>query len=258
MNHEVTDLARSQRMVRRLVTFGEAIFPLRFPNDHFRLQRLSAALLARIIGSADAAAAVGDLDRRADLAAIMRSLYEHVVMLAWLNGSDSHRRMLLWQRYNDEARLRVDREVVTILREEPLLAADVRHQLESDVAEMGSNRLPSLLDRAATADREWNGRAYFGDRDERAISLRGIYTSLYRPMSGAAHPTEMGLSLVTSRGETDTIVDLESRGDAASTVGVAAGLLVAAFGVSASVIGRPDPRLLEPIVDAVIADLHGA
>lgn len=258
---EKADLARTQRAARILVQEGQNVFPLRFPVDRFRLQRFVAGLTSRIVGTADAATLLSELDRRADLAILVRSLYEHVLTLAWLTGdkSDTYARMLLLQRADDETALKVDRETVTILHGYPLMAPELRRQIESDLAATkGGPQLPNLAERAVIVDREWQGLVGFvGSSEQPKVSLRGLYTSLYRPMSGVVHPSRIGMTFVQTEGDRDgtVLIGLERQGEAGPTLGGAIGLLGAALIVSNQVIDRPRLATLEPAIDAALSEL---
>lgn len=143
-------------------------FPVVLSNRAPVERRVASRLLARILGSAEAAAHLITIERRADLGVVCRSLYEHVVMLAWLTGRDSKVRIARWQSDDDQQRLRVDREVGA-LAGEPLLTRSNLEPIERSAKAFGKGKpMPSLADRAAEADVDWGERFRFAGSDEAA------------------------------------------------------------------------------------------
>jgi uncharacterized protein DUF5677 len=193
-------------------------------------------------------------ERQGDLGVLARCLFEHVVMLAWLTGSPdqetSYERLLLWQRYDDEHRLKVDREV-SALQGHPLLSAQLREDLEAAIDAMEERRLPGVADRALVADREWDGRV--------GVSLRDQYSILYRPMSTAVHPTTLALSFQMTDVEDGKAVHAEPRNldGAAGTLGGVLGMLMNALVVSSYTFNRPAIDAAEAALDWLLGDEDG-
>jgi hypothetical protein len=253
-------LEHAQEMTRLMFNAGRAIFPLPFPVSRFPTQRIAAGLLARILGSAESAVTVSALARQADLAILVRSLYEHVVMLAWLTGDPDQceERRSAWLAAGDRTTLLIDDENSTVLQRDPLLPDEVRKkltELRSEARARGLT-LPPTLERAETADQAGTAGFVGPGGDPSAVTLRGLYTTLYRPMSGVVHPTELGIYLVTySGGRAGTrLIGMEPRREdaAAATLIAAAALLIPALAVCAAVLGRPNIDELKPAIDEVL------
>lgn len=246
---DAPSLDRIQGAMGTLLEIAAPIFPITASaGDHQRI----AALMARIVGSARAALTLSELDRRADLAVVVRSMYEHVVMFAWLTArkGQTHERLLLWQRYTDEQILKFDNDTERSTGQRAIDAAS-REQMEADHEYMGKHRMPGLADRAAAADREWAGRGGFGTPGD-ALTLREVYRALYRPMSGVVHPTQMGLELVTERDGKKIVVDLEPIGTGADSLAPAAALLASTILMSSLTLGRPPLDDVDPkVTDAL-------
>lgn len=253
-------LEAMQEITRRLIAgVAQPLFPIVLPwGDDSRLARLSGGLLARIVAMAESALTLSQLDRFGDLGILTRCEFEHVVMLAWLNGSSSgherYERMLLWQRADDESRLRIDREV-SVLNEAPLLRQEDRVRLQADIELMKDHRIPNLADRALVADREWSGRL---GTDDGLTSLRAFYSVVFRTTSAAVHPTQTGLGLVTSKTPSHAVIHLEKTGTAASALGVVPALLMTALLVSAYTTGRPSLKDAETALDRLLSDIAEA
>ena len=130
-----------------------------------------------------------------DAATLGRSLYEHVVHLAWLAADPSAERIQAWRKVDLIARLKADTDARTI--SEPLFTDDARTDLDAQIAGLdGPDRPLNLANLAVAADKHWAGRLPgMGAHTERD-SFRGLYAVLYRNYSSTAHPSFMGLNHV--------------------------------------------------------------
>lgn len=117
----------SRQGTKRLVELGEAQFPIVLSNEAQLPKRVAAGLIARAIGTSDAAVRLSYSERSVDLMILIRSLYEHVVTLAWITGDQvaALERLALLQRNDNEHRDKADREFEEILGRE-LLSNDAR------------------------------------------------------------------------------------------------------------------------------------
>jgi len=234
--------------IQALVALVKPQFPMVLSNEAPPTRVVSAGLLARITGTAEASLRIAELQRGADLMVAARCLFEHVIVFAWLTGpTDEAERMLRlsqWQVQDHLDRGRADKEITALLGS-PFLTEDNR-QLAEQAKAVRHQGATALADRAAQADREWAGRMRFassgGNVANRPYSLRASYSTLYRFASSMAHPTLTGLNLVATRTETHTVIELEPRGRAAAALGIALGvfgvsLYISSFGISRVMAG---------------------
>jgi hypothetical protein len=125
---------------------------------------------------------------------LLRSLYDHVLTLAWLAGDPAPpARLEEWRLEDLENRLKADREASAA--GEPLLEASIRTQWEAELA-AASSRAPDLASKAFAADRYWQPQLP-ELTSVKLGSFRGQYTILFRNYSGLVHATFRGLNWVT-------------------------------------------------------------
>lgn len=176
-----------------------------------------------------------------DAATLARSLYEHVVHLAWLAADPSAARIQAWRKVDLIARLKADTDARTI--GEPLFDDHARAGIESQVAGMeGPDRPLNLADLAVAADKHWAGKlpgmAAYTERD----SFRGLYAVLYRSYSSTAHPSYIGLNhVVEDISPTGRRVVIEKPPEDRGPFGMATVVYALGLYVGADALGWPDP-----------------
>ncbi len=154
---------------------------------------VAAGLLSRMTTTMHSLFALQWRQRAADPATLVRSLYEHLVHLAWLAADPSAERLEEWRR--SDLRIRVAAAKEAAARGFELMTPSDLQALDAKIAGMlGTGRL-SLEALAQEADEHWTGRLP-GLSGETTSSLRAMYTVLYRQYSGAAHPSFRGLNAV--------------------------------------------------------------
>lgn len=189
----------AKKATRRGLDVADGLFPTTLKPDTPDLLRVSIALFARCMTTAEVCLQVASLERRGDLMVLVRSLFEHLVMFAWLTGSkDGEHRLLLWQRYCDEHALKLDNEVERLGGQKGIFEK-TRAQIAEATEFLGDAVMPNLADRAACADKEWADRLDLDPEHRDAWSLRRTYAVIYRPGSAFVHPTLAGLSLVMDK-----------------------------------------------------------
>jgi hypothetical protein len=184
--------ARRARALCRLV---ERRLPLEFDvtGDHAAWPAIGAAVLSRATTTMRHMLDLRGHGHALDGATLGRSLYEHVVHLAWIAADPSPARIEAWRKDDLENRLKADRDARGVGVE--LLDDVARRQLEHQVGAMTGNRL-NLADLAVAADKHWAGRLPGMGGHTKLSSLRGFYAILYRNYSTTAHPSYMGLNHV--------------------------------------------------------------
>ncbi len=240
----------SVERVERALAIGHGMFPATFKPAAPDLLRVSIGLLARCMTTGESCLHLAALDRRSDLMALARTLYEHTVTLAWLTGSpEGEQRMLLWQRYCDEHALRLDDEVARLGGGEPKIPEAIRQQIAEATAALGEAKMPGLADRAIVVDREWADRLGFDPQHRDDWSMRRLYSIAFRVGSSFAHPTLIGLRFVMDRRPDGTTIGFEPGGHVEEALLPVPALLVTALSVGAHAFGRPRMREIDAYLE---------
>jgi hypothetical protein len=186
----------SERRGRQLIGLVRPSLPLdvrvQGPVDAWQL--VGPGLLARQVGALEALFALRPLDRQADAFVLLRSLYEHAVTFAWIAADpeeDRHRRFL---KSDAAARVAADEDARKV--GVPLLDGENRQKFEEQ-RERLPEQMPNLLQRAEAADEHWVGKIPALENSSETRSYRGLYAIAYRHHSAIAHPSLMGLNMVT-------------------------------------------------------------
>lgn len=134
--------------------------------------------------------------RDEDALVLLRRLYEHAVIFAWIAidpGTNASR----WVAEDYQNRLRADGDLARI--GVVGLTPEARSEFQAFVERHGT--MPDVASRADLADRYWSTRLEGHGTFPRAAgqvqtgrwSLRKMYTAIYRPASANAHPTPQSL-----------------------------------------------------------------
>jgi hypothetical protein len=178
-----------------------------------------------------------------DAATLGRSLYEHVVHLAWLGADPSRARLEEWRKADLTQRLTADNDARGCGFE--LLNDAARAQLERQVASMTGNKLilPNL---AIAADKHWAGKLPGMGSHQQPSSFKGFYAFLYRNHSETAHPSFIGLNYVVEDvTETRKRVILEKAPQGRGPFGMATVVYALGLYVAAQSLGWPDAQRVD-------------
>ena len=175
-----------------------------------------------------------------DAATLARSLYEHIVHLAWLAADPSAERIQAWRKVDLISRLKADTDARTI--GEPLFDDQARAGVEAQVAGMeGPDRL-KLANLAVAADKHWAGKLPEMAAHTQRDSFRGLYAVLYRNYSSTAHPSFMGLNhVIEDISPTGRRVVIEKPPADRGPFGMATVVYALGLYVAADSFGWPDP-----------------
>jgi hypothetical protein len=154
------------------------------------------ALIARAAGTVESLEELQPEGRVFDSATLVRTLYEHVVHLAWLAADSSPARLEEWQK--DDLRQTLVADGETQARGFAILEPDQRTELQERFDEMKGNPL-NLADLAVAADKHWGGKLTGIVHQSEALSFRGLYAIIYRYTSTRAHPSYRGINPVVTR-----------------------------------------------------------
>jgi hypothetical protein len=223
-----------------LVTLASRHLPLEVEvtGDADAWPLIGASLVSRMTGTLRAILILHADGREADAGTLLRTLYEHVVHLAWMGADPSAERIQEWRKDDLESRLKADADIGE--RGEEVLTGGERSALEQQIARLHGNGLAPLTNLAIAADKHWEGTLPGLGAHVELKSLRGFYALVYRGNSSFSHPTFLGLNLVVDDvSTTRRRVRLENRYEGGGPYGMAT--LVFAFGlyVAASTLGWP-------------------
>jgi hypothetical protein len=208
---------------------------------------VGAALLSRATTTLRHVFGAGPQGQSIDAATLARSLYEHVVHLAWLAAEPSAARMEAWRKVDLIARRKADTDARAV--GEQFLDDHARASIQAQLARMtGPDRL-TLTDLAVEADKHWAGKlpgmASHTERD----SFRGFYAVLYRSYSATAHPTFMGLNHVVEDLPIGYRVVIEKPPEGRGPFGMTTILYAYGLHVAAASLGWPDARRINNAFD---------
>lgn len=152
----------------------------RDPSRRSEAEILCLAILARAHYTLETI--LGLQEREVDSIVLTRSLYEHVVTLAWLAiDPDAHHGMFLRWELDQREKMAKD-----LQRFGSIVPAQIN--IRRALIGAGKKIAPETADRALEADRYWSRLGLDWD-----FAFRHTYAALFRPYSGYVHPTVMGL-----------------------------------------------------------------
>lgn len=228
-----------RRRAAELTALVSARLPMEFEvtgdNDAWPL--VGAALLSRATSTLHHVVQAGTSRQSVDAATLGRSLYEHVVHLAWLGADPTSTRIEAWRKADLVERLKADTEARTYSSQ--ILGDAEREGMEAEVSTMTGDR-PILTNLAVAADEHWAARLPGMNASPELCSFRGLYALLYRSYSGTAHPSLRGLNAVIEDvTATRKRVVLEKPTDAGGPVGMATVVYGLGLYVGSQTLGWP-------------------
>lgn len=160
---------------------GEVV-PRAFPAEiSWRL--VSTAFLARLGDMLRSMQILIEGEQHSSALLVLRTIYEHTVIFCWL-AIEPETRLQRWIDNSERERGRAFKEAGELFDLPP------PEDLDMDQA-AGIERFAPLTDMASEADRHWSERLPAFRAPEKGpggiLSLRGLYTAVYRRLSRAAH-----------------------------------------------------------------------
>ncbi len=199
----------------------------------------AAGLISRATTTLRSLVDLGPGSQGLDAATLSRSLYEHVVHLAWLGAEPSPARMERWRKDDLVKRAKADDHARKLGH--AFMTNAARASLDEQIASMAGGKLV-LADMAAEADRHWGGRLPEFARPADMGSFWGQYAVFYRQYSATAHPSYMGLNQVVEDVDASrkrVIVEDRSRGVSGS-LGYGTVIYGLGLAVMSECLGWPD------------------
>lgn len=188
MNPELQKAAAQSRAL--LVLFGErAAKPMLGSSEQSDWTVLAPALVARCAYLLGSILKLQEAMRGMDAAVLLRALYEHTVLLAWL-ALDPATRVARFVAADRVDRLAADADART-LGVVDFLSAEARARFEDEAST--AKKLPRLVDLAREAADGWGSRSAYFHSDQR-YSFRGDYLALFRYYSAVVHPRFLSLT----------------------------------------------------------------
>jgi hypothetical protein len=165
-----------------LIHLVDEHLPQRFYRGERYWRMYCATMIVRMVDTVESMLVLMDADKPVDGAILLRALYEEVVGFLWIAAKPEERvgrwveGARFWDRKMHMEALRYDMKVLS--RKELAQTKDARE-------------MPDLAQRASQVDKYWGGRLD-GFRPstggaEGILTMRGLYESIYRFTSRAAH-----------------------------------------------------------------------
>ncbi|HSY22816.1 MAG TPA: DUF5677 domain-containing protein [Polyangiaceae bacterium] len=160
-------------------------------GKHYDWNVTGPAFVARMVRLSAAINWLPD-EHEAEAGMLLRVLYEHVVLFAWL-ATDPATHLPQWVRYDREYRIKADNNLRDIGRSG--LGAEVRTMIEAE-RDSVEKRWPGIESFAGHADRFWAQRMKEFER----CALRDMYVGIYRQYSPLVHGMPESLQRIVGPG----------------------------------------------------------
>jgi len=224
--------------------------PILLSNEAPPHRLIAAGLLVKIASGAKASAALADSGSRSEVSPLVRSIYEHLVMLAWITAGDHDRRIHLWEKADLKKSLTIDRELEG-LDGVPAMTPEQRRKAKEDLEAYGPGSVPTLQDRAKQADEYWH--PLLVSENSSLMSLSILYSTLYRTSSAYTHPTLVALEAVVETTDTHCIFRPELTGEDRGLVAMTVHMLALALKIGHRAISVSDPHQVDAVFDWLVA-----
>jgi hypothetical protein len=231
------------RRAEALTALVEERLPMEFEvtGDVDAWPLVATGLLSRATSTLRHIFGAGSGGQAVDAATLGRSLYEHIVHLAWLAADPSAERVQAWRKVDLLSRLTADTDVRRA--GDQVFTDDARAALEVQIAGLeGPERPFNLADLAIAADKRWAGVLPGMGAHTQVSSFRGFYAVLYRYYSSTAHPSFLALNhVVEDVTASRRRVVLEKPPEDRGPFGMATVVYALGLYVAAEALGWPDP-----------------
>lgn len=238
---------QAAQAARELVALVETHLPQRFYRGEPYTREFCAAAIVRMADTVEAVLALRAAGLPLDGLVLLRTFYEMVVRFLWVSidpavntvhwGNDARRRSLTMHR-------EVAERGHTLLNDEQIARAS------------GAGKLPPLAELAEVVDEHWGGRmtgfsALPVDGGEGMLSMRGMYTFVYRPASALAHMQPETLEPYSTWGKFPSVVDRPPRDEPSPWWPIVVPLYAHALIACHDQLNWPDPDRVRAINNAM-------
>lgn len=233
---------------RELIELVMTQLPQRFYRGEHPWRMFGAAVILRMADTVESMMALMSAGLPIDGLILLRTLYEQVIRYLWVSiNPDNHMqawgsnaRWHLRKLHNDALRFGQ-----TIMDDDELAAAD------------GAKELPPLADLALAVDDHWGGKMV-GFRSpatgkQGILTMRGLYTIIYRTGSQAAHVQPESLEPYGQLHALPRVIDRPSKEEPSIWWPVAVALYAHALIVCHDQLNWPDPDRVRAVNDAMYA-----
>jgi hypothetical protein len=235
------------RAAGELVALVEGHLPQRVYPSQPRWRLFAAVIVARMADTVEAIEALLTASLPIDGLIAIRTLYEQVIRYLWLSiDPDTH--LQDWAS-NAEYHLRQ-------LHQDALKFGQTVMDDGELAKSEGARKMPGLADLALAVDAHWGGKM-LGFRapaswNEGILTLRGLYTLIYRPASRAAHVQPDALEpYATNLQGARIVVDRPEKDEPSIWWPVTVPLYAHALIVCHDQLGWPDPDRVRAINNAM-------
>lgn len=153
------------------------------------------AYVARASGTLESMYLLLDARRTTDAIVLLRSLYENVLVFAWIDV-DPPAHLSRWIKSACGQGIKADNDWTAIGY--PILDAANKQYAEDKVSDAVVKVAPNKLDMAKSVDQHWNltypGHSQIAGSDIEFLTFAGLYRHVYRLGSQMAHQDPRGLS----------------------------------------------------------------
>lgn len=229
----------------------DGVVPLAFPPEQ-SWGLVAAAFLARFADQLRAIAILLEQDLRTDALMLVREIYEHAVVFCWI-AADPDQRLEQWMDHSARS------SVVTLKEAEDLY--EISPPAHIDMSNEDLERLLPLAQLAAEADAHWSAELPAFRPQEKGggglLTLRGLYTGLYRTLSRSAHAEVETVDAILRPRPTQWVVSREKADKRHLRSGVltlSVGLVALAMVVYDHDFGGFDVEVLEQITQSLHPD----
>jgi hypothetical protein len=211
---------------------------------------MGKAFVARMAGTVESILRLLDEPRQMDIAVLLRTLYEHMVLFAWISIDPDVR----FDQWLDDARVEMRK-----LHNDALLFGETVLEPDELAQARAAKPLPGLPVLALEVDRYWSARhrgfrAHPEDGPREILTVSGMYAALYRVVSRSAHAQPQSFARIARLDVYPRIVGFEDD-DSTFWSSIALAIFSLALLVSHDRFGWPDDAAVTAINDALTHDI---